>query len=422
MASIEKYIVDGYECNRLTDTSFGRRLQYAIKLDKFTAKQWLTAHNEVMLSLSPEDRQNITSKSLKEAVLAWFNTTKEGKANAKQTGIKLQAIEAKGEANINKVAERYLLDFCQAGINSKNAMARARRQCEHLREFFAQKRIILYSQIKREHIAEYLSWRTNSRFDGRAGTASADTINHELYRLASIIKHGVKFCGWQERYLLDGVRVKATPQNTKAVRPFEITEIKTILEWLRTYSERINDWHLHDMILLALCSGLEAKALNLLAKDWFKIDLGILRVYDKLVSGVIDAKTQNRARDIPLTPTLRKLYDMGNIFHRNIRTHRKSEKGGTAFAAWAESILNKAEQETGIADINLHRFRHTCATARLSAGWQLIRVSRMLGHSNVNTTASHYAEYDLSASPAGFEGMLAAYGEFVRWLDEGYFA
>jgi len=71
--------------------------------------------------------------------------------------------------------------------------------------------------------------------------------------------------------------------------------------------------------------------------------------------------------------------------------------------------------------VNWHRFRHTCATARLSAGWQLIRVSRMLGHSNISTTASHYAEYDLSASPAGFEGMIKVYGEFVRWLDEGYF-
>jgi len=27
----------------------------------------------------------------------------------------------------------------------------------------------------------------------------------------------------------------------------------------------------------------------------------------------------------------------------------------------------------------------------------------------------------LSASPAGFEGMVKVYGDFVRWLDEGYF-
>jgi hypothetical protein len=27
----------------------------------------------------------------------------------------------------------------------------------------------------------------------------------------------------------------------------------------------------------------------------------------------------------------------------------------------------------------------------------------------------------LSASPAGFEGMVKVYAEFVEWLDEGYF-
>jgi integrase len=290
-----------------------------------------------------------------------------------------------------------------------------------LLDFFALKKITLYSQVKREHAASYPAWREGTRFDGRRGKASADTINKELNRLAAIIRHGVKYCGWQERYLLDGVRVKATPQNTKAIKPFEIAEIKAIFEWLRNFSLETGGWHLHDMILLALCTGLEAKALNLMQREWFKIDIGILRVYDKLVSGVIDAKTQNRARDIPLTPTMRKIFERGFIFRRNSRTRRKSGKGGTAFSAWAESILRKTERGTGIADINLHRFRHTCATARLSAGWQLIRVSRMLGHSSVNTTASHYAEFDLSASPAGFEGMLKVYGDFVRWLDEGYF-
>jgi len=132
-------------------------------------------------------------------------------------------------------------------------------------------------------------------------------------------------------------------------------------------------------------------------------------------------KIPRLAREIPLTPTMRKLYERGYIFERITRTNRISQKGGTAFAAWAESILRKAEHDTGITEINLHRFRHTCATAHLSAGWELIRVSRMLGHSSINTTANHYAEYDLSASSAGFEGMLEVYGEFVRWMDEGYF-
>jgi len=42
--------------------------------------------------------------------------------------------------------------------------------------------------------------------------------------------------------------------------------------------------------------------------------------------------------------------------------------------------------------------------------------------SSVNTTAKHYAEHDLSASAEGFEGMVKVYGDFVRWLDSGYFS
>jgi integrase len=421
VASVNKYVVDGYECHKLVDTSSGRRIQYAVKLDKFTERQWLAAHNDVMASLSPEDRQNLANARLKEVVLAWLQTPKEGRANAKQTGIKIQGVEAKGETSIEKVFVSYLSNFCREGINTELAQTTAKRQCRMLLSFLKERGIKSYSTLKRDALATYPEWRNCNNHICKAKPLAADTINRELERFSAIIRHGVKYCGWQERYLLDGVKVKPTPQNTKAIKPFEISEARKILAWLWDYSQKYG-WHLHDMVLLALCSGLEAKALHLLCRDWFKLDLGILRVYDKLVSGVIDAKTQNRARDIPLTPTLRKIFERGYVFKRDCHTNRKSAKeGGTEFRDWAENTLLKAERGTGIADINLHRFRHTCATARLSAGWQLIRVSRMLGHSNVNITASHYAEFDLSASPAGFEGMLKVYGDFVRWLDEGYF-
>jgi len=283
--------------------------------------------------------------------------------------------------------------------------------------FFEQRKISHYNKLRQEAIIEYIDWRNKKG----GGKAAADTINQELRRLGSVIKHGVKYCGWQERYLLDGVKVKPTPQNTKAVKPFEISEVKTILAWLKANADLTGNWYIHDMALLSVCSGMEAKALSLLTQEWFKMDLGIIRVYDKLVSGVLDAKTQNRARDIPLTPTMRKLYERGYIFKRPAKKKGRVAAGLTWIHHYSSRTFERCEQETFIPDVNWHRFRHTCATARLSAGWQLVRVSRMLGHSNVNTTASHYAEYDLSASPMGFEGMLKVYADFVRWLDEGYF-
>jgi integrase len=122
---------------------------------------------------------------------------------------------------------------------------------------------------------------------------------------------------------------------------------------------------MHDMALLAVCAGLEAKALTLLQKDWFKTDLGILRVYDKLVSGVINAKTQNRARDIPLTPTLVKIFERAHVFQRPAS---KRGKFATPIKDYSRRAFEACEKETGIANVDWHRFRHTCATARLSAG------------------------------------------------------
>jgi integrase len=321
----------------------------------------------------------------------------------------------------DKMVEKYISECYKPGMHLPAVLHRTEIQCKIILDFLASYKIAKYSELTRNIVLQYPAWRNTHRKDGRPAPASADTINKELDRMGAIIKHGIKFCGWQERFLLDGIKIKRTPENTKAIKPFKIEEVKAIFKWLREYSERTSNWHLHDMLLLSVSAGLEAKALHYLCKEWFNLDLGILRVYDKLISGVINAKTQNRSRDIPLTPTLRKIYERGYIFTRPEGQRKSKKEGGAPFNSWAEGKLEKAQKETGIKDINLHRFRHTCATAHLSAGWQLVRVSRMLGHSNISVTASHYAKYDLSASPEGFEGMVKVYQDFVRWLDEGYF-
>jgi integrase len=415
MASANKVKVGGRNYIRVTDTSFGKRIQYASKIDKFTDRQWLAAHNSVMQCLSSEDKRDIASRNLKETVIAWLRSSKESKTNAKATGIKTQGIEAKGEISIKRVIESYLSDYCQPELNSLTAISRAKRQCGMMLSFLESNKIFLYSHLKRNVIKKYPLWRSRNK------KSSADTVNQELRRLGSVIRHGVKYCGWQENYLLDGMKVKETQENTKTIRPFEISEVKTILAWLWSNAEKVGNWYLHDMALLSVCTGMEAKALSLLTPEWFKPDIGILRVYDKLVSGVIDAKTQNRARDIPLVPTMRKIFERGFVFARPKKKKGRVAAGLTRIHHYSGKTFERCEKETCIPDVNWHRFRHTCATARLSAGWQLIRVSRMLGHKSIGTTASHYAEYDLSASPAGFEGMVKVYAEFIEWLDSGYF-
>jgi len=414
MASINKFSVGIYKCFKIVDTSTGRRIQYAIKLGKFTEKQWLAAHDDVMRSLSHEDRASISGKALKEIVSEWMLLPKDQKSGMKKSGMKLASIEC-SEHSIRKVTESYLAKYCQPGMHTPTAIGNARRNCRWAMKFFDFMKISSYSSLRHDIILKYPEWRTKAN----GSKAAADTVNTELRRIGDIIRHGVKYCGWTERYLMDGVKVKPTPENTKAVKPFEIQEIKDILAWLRNHASDSGNWHWHDMVLLAICTGMEAKALNAMKPDWFKTELGILRVFDKLISGVIDAKTQHRARDIPITPTMMKLHMRGHIHDR---PYRQEGKKYNCLLGCSSRILEKLETEANIKDVNWHRFRHTYATARLSSGWQLVRVSRMLGHSNISTTATHYAEYDLSSSPAGFEGMMKVYGDFMKWIDEDYFA
>jgi hypothetical protein len=51
----------------------------------------------------------------------------------------------------------------------------------------------------------------------------------------------------------------------------------------------------------------------------------------------------------------------------------------------------------------------------------VVRVSKMLGHKNINVTLKHYADFVLSESNAGFEGMVKVHKEWVNFLNKNYF-
>lgn len=423
MASINKFTNNGYEQYRLTDTSFGHRVQYLVNIAKHSPKQWLQAHNAIMQSLTPAQRAKLTNKQIKRFAWEWLQAPKEARAQAKALGFAVPQ-EIAVETNLKSVLDKYMLDYSNSGANSKTAIENTERNINMLREFFECICVENYSELTRGHVASYAEWRKRNRKGAKIGKGtSAETINKELTKLGAVIRFGVKFHGWQERYLLDGMKVKKTAENTKTIKPFTIDETKTIMKWLYDESIAKNDFYIHDMVLLSLCMGLENKALSNLKREWFQIEENVLVVYDKIISGVLDAKTQHRGRVIPLCQTARALCERGYIFNRpSPKNNRAIRTTPSEFDNWARHALEKAEKETGIAEINLHRFRHTYATMRLSAGWELIRISRLLGHNNLTTTSKTYAKYDLSSmGRKGFEGMVKVYSDFVKWVDEGYF-
>jgi len=225
-------------------------------------------------------------------------------------------------------------------------------------------------------------------------------------RIRSIIKFAERFLGQAPNFSFEKINVTETIENTRLVTPFSIEECKILLKWLKKYP------YIHDMILLMLLTGIESKAATLMTMEWWNIKEKMLFVFPQKISGVIDAKTQHRARKIPISSTMIEIYKRAHIFIGN---------NGRKFNLKSQKLLKKCSLQTGIKNIHCHRFRHTFASQALSAGFDIVRVSKMLGHKSINITLKHYADFVFSESDAGFEGMVKVHKEWVKFLNEKYF-
>ena|GEM_PF-5283100 len=60
MAYINRFVAKGKSYIRLVDKQYGRRIQYTIDVSSLQPeKLWKKAHNAVMQSINPEDRETM---------------------------------------------------------------------------------------------------------------------------------------------------------------------------------------------------------------------------------------------------------------------------------------------------------------------------------------------------------------------------
>jgi integrase len=296
----------------------------------------------------------------------------------------------------SEILRDYLADFRETAKAKEKWKTQVERQISTLEKWFSMQQIVYYSDLTREKARSYAEWR---------GKKSASTVNKELLRIRSVTKFAERFLELPPNFAFERINVPETTENTRLVVPFSITECKQILNWLDKKP------YYHDMILLMLLTGMESKAVSLMSKGWWDIKTKMLFVFPQKISGVIDAKTQHRARKIPITKTMLEIYKRGHIFIEQDRS----------FNLKCQKLFKKCASQTGIKSIHCHRFRHTFASQSLSAGFDIVRVSKMLGHKNINVTLKHYADFVFSESEAGFEGMVKVHKEWVRFLNNDYF-
>ena len=127
------------------------------------------------------------------------------------------------------------------------------------------------------------------------------------------------------------------------------------------------------LYLFYLLSG--CRCSELLALRWTDIDenAGLIHVYG--------TKTPHANRYIPLFPQIRALLD--TIPHINERVFPLTENA-------VKSHFQRLKHKYGL-NFRLHDLRHTFATRCIESGISIFTLSKWLGHSNINTTASIYA-------------------------------
>lgn len=427
MAWVQSDTVNGKEYFTLCDNVAGRKIRYRINVKHYSKAKWERAHDAVLSCLDVATLGTVDAKGIKIRVQDFLDSPVDVQQQVKDSrriSTRAYAPPSPGAITWEALMGSYLEEFTATSGTCPLWQQAVKKQVETVLAFLSSRGVRTYDQLTRETAREYPAWRGSFRWPtdtrDKEKAVSAEIIKKELIRWACAIRYGVRHYGIQERYTLEGVQAKRTTENTKLVTPFTIQECQAILKNLSERAENEKSWYTHDTVLLALLTGMENKAISNMTREWWLLDLGLLRIYDKAVSGVIDAKTQSRGREVPICHTMREIYQRGHIFTRPGIRGRLGAVPSTA-ARFMEHALSQAETATGIKDVNLHRFRHTFATQRLSSGWEMARVSKMLGHASISTTSNVYAKYAYSETDQGFEGMVKAHAQTVKWLEVDYF-
>lgn len=72
-----------------------------------------------------------------------------------------------------------------------------------------------------------------------------------------------------------------------------------------------------------------------------------------------------------------------------------------------QRALNKVRGLAGLDDLRFHDLRHNFATSLVENNVDIVTVSELLGHSDINLTAKRYSHYSPTNKRQAVEGLLA---------------
>ena len=197
-------------------------------------------------------------------------------------------------------------------------------------------------------------------------------------------------------------------KDTKTVTAFTIEEQRTFVNYLSTHSDPYK-----NIMMVALYSGMRiGEILALTGKD-IDIENKLIHVHRTLTTNekaeVIVGKTTKTyagMREVPLLdvliPIFNRLPSSGFLFTlkngglirpSTINTHFKNicTKAGIRLESVTRTWRGKPHL-VEMADVNTHMLRHTFATRCIEAHMDAVTLSRILGHTDIQTTLNTYTD------------------------------
>jgi integrase len=146
----------------------------------------------------------------------------------------------------------------------------------------------------------------------------------------------------------------------------------------------------YDFVVLLLDLGCRHTELSTLKWDDVKLDRNEIQLYRPKVGNQSMLQLTNRAREILQRRYAAKSAGQIFIFENQSGGHREYSPNG----------FQSACKRAGIEGISFHNLRKTCASRLVQNNVPIHYVSKILGHSSVDITASYYA--DLAPSDASY--------------------
>ncbi|MBA2764312.1 MAG: site-specific integrase, partial [Thermoleophilaceae bacterium] len=186
-----------------------------------------------------------------------------------------------------------------------------------------------------------------------------------------------------------GVRIgTARKKPPRQVRALTRVELYRLLEAVPKEWRLLFELLAHTGLRFSEAAGLEWRDLDYRAEG-----RSHLHIRRQFVRGDLDEtlKSENGARTLPLAGAMAaRLWQLG-ADEPESRPIFTSEIGRRLdYSNMHDRVLQPAREASGLEWATFHTLRHTCASLLFEAGWDVLKVSRFLGHADASFTLRTY--------------------------------